>query len=215
VEAALARYEAERRPDVERIQGAARPSLSWWENFGRYHDAFEPTQFVFHFLSRSIPRAKLRLRDPGFVGAVDAWWADRHGAPPLDTPLDVAGRRLTGRRVDLSAAADGSWTLVRDAVELRVATPAQVGPGTAVRLTAPADEEGLAASRADLDRAVAAGAVLAVVTGGTPLTRVLLAEEARLVRGLPVALVQDVDDDAAETLVLSGRTDLVATERPA
>jgi anthraniloyl-CoA monooxygenase len=41
---------------------------------------------------------------------------------------------------------------------------------------------------------------------------VLLAEEARLGAGLPVALVEEQPDaDRAATLVLSGRADLVAT----
>jgi len=52
--AALAAYEAAARPSVDAIQAAARPSLSWWEHFGRYYDAFEPWQFAYHFLSRSI-----------------------------------------------------------------------------------------------------------------------------------------------------------------
>ena len=33
--AALAAYEVERQPEVAKIQNSARPSLSWWENFGR------------------------------------------------------------------------------------------------------------------------------------------------------------------------------------
>ena len=46
--------------------------------------------------------------------------------------------------------------------------------------------------------------------GGTPLTRVLLCEEARLRLGLPALLVDPaLDRDQAVTLVLSGRADLV------
>jgi 2-polyprenyl-6-methoxyphenol hydroxylase-like FAD-dependent oxidoreductase len=71
VPAALDRYERERRPGVEKIQGAARPSLSWWEHFGRAYDAMSPPQFAFHFFSRSIPRAKIAQRDPAFVAHVD------------------------------------------------------------------------------------------------------------------------------------------------
>ncbi|MBD3008267.1 maleylpyruvate isomerase N-terminal domain-containing protein [Streptomyces sp. 5-10] len=61
---ALRLYEEHRRPKVEKIQNSARPSLSWWEHFGRYVRSFDdPTQFAFHFLTRSIPRGKLAVRD--------------------------------------------------------------------------------------------------------------------------------------------------------
>ncbi|HVW32499.1 MAG TPA: FAD-dependent monooxygenase, partial [Acidimicrobiia bacterium] len=49
LDAALDAFEAARRPPVARIQGAAGPSLSWWEHFGRYHDHLEAPQFAFHF----------------------------------------------------------------------------------------------------------------------------------------------------------------------
>jgi anthraniloyl-CoA monooxygenase len=63
---------------------------------------------------------------------------------------------------------------------------------------------------ADLEAGIAAGAAVVAVTGGTPLTRVLLCEEARMVRGIPVLLVDDnLRAAQAATLVLSGRADLV------
>ncbi len=67
--AALAAYEAAAQPSVRKIQDAARPSLAWWEHFGRYHDAFAPWQFAYHFLSRSITDARLARRDSGFVAS--------------------------------------------------------------------------------------------------------------------------------------------------
>lgn len=55
---------------------------------------------------------------------------------------------------------------------------------------------------------------LVAVRGGTSLTRSLLAEQARLVHSIPVLILEDLmDDDRAETLLLSGRADLVAGER--
>jgi anthraniloyl-CoA monooxygenase len=48
------------------------------------------------------------------------------------------------------------------------------------------------------------------VYGGSRLTRTLLAEEARLVAGAPAMVVDDeLTPDDAETLLLSGRADLV------
>jgi salicyloyl-CoA 5-hydroxylase len=184
--AALAAYQGAAQPSVAAIQDSARPSLSWWEHFGRYHDAFEPWQFAFHFLSRSITDARLSRRAPAFVRATHEAWRARHGAEPLDTPLLVNGRELAGR-------------LVRGEP-----------PGT-VWVCAPPDEAGLAAARERLAGAVAGGAAVVAVHGGTALTRTLLTEEARLVHGVPSMLVDDeLDTDRAVTAVLSGRADLVA-----
>jgi anthraniloyl-CoA monooxygenase len=186
IEAVLAEYEAVRRPDVERIQGAARPSLSWWEHFGRYARAFDPVQFGFHFLTRSITRGKLGRRDPAYVAHVDSWWRSQRGAPPLDTPFLAGPIQLPGRRL------------------LGGESPAQTA-----WIDAPGDEAGLAAALGAVRSAARAGAPLIGVRGGTPLTRVLLAEEARLACQVPAVVAGPYDDDAAETLVLAGRTDLV------
>src|SRR3989440_3291627 len=45
LDAALEAFESARRPPVGKIQGAAGPSLSWWEHFGRYHDHLDAAQF--------------------------------------------------------------------------------------------------------------------------------------------------------------------------
>ena len=96
MDAALAEYEAARRPQVTRIQDAARPSLSWWEHFGRSYRSLPPWQFAFHFFSRSLPESKLRQRDAGFVESVHRAWRAAHGgagegSDPLRTPIAVAG----------------------------------------------------------------------------------------------------------------------------
>jgi hypothetical protein len=46
-----------------------------------------------------------------------------------------------------------------------------------------------------------------VIGGDQELPKVLLSEDAKLRRGLSTFLVGDYDDDAAETLLLSGRCD--------
>jgi hypothetical protein len=74
-------------------------------------------------------------------------------------------------------------------------------------LTAPATEEGLATAFAQLP----AQAAVVVIQGGNPFTRILLSEEARLGRGLTSVIVDDRGPMSALTLVLSGRTDAVAT----
>ncbi|HLU59567.1 MAG TPA: FAD-dependent monooxygenase [Pseudonocardia sp.] len=180
--AALAAYEAAARPSVDAIQASARPSLSWWEHFGRYHDAFEPWQFAYHFLSRSITDARLARRDPAFVAATHRAWVQRYGAEPLDTPLEVGGTTLPNRR------------------------PERV-PDGAAWVEAPADESGLPAATARVREAVEGGAQLVAVHGGAAFTRTLLCEEVRLVHGRTAVLVDPQAD--ALTVVLSGRADLV------
>jgi anthraniloyl-CoA monooxygenase len=81
---ALDRYESERRPVVERTQAAAAASRTWFENWPRWY-GFPPPQFAFSLLARSgrVSHANLRRRDPGFVDALDRWFA---AAPPAAAP---------------------------------------------------------------------------------------------------------------------------------
>lgn len=190
---ALWSYEAVRRPSVEKIQGSARPSLSWWEHFGRYHDAFEPTQFAFHFISRSIGKERIARRDPDFVEQVVRDWRAAHeGHAPLDTPFGEFGsRRLTAEELAALRTESCLW------------------------LTAPEGEAQLPKIYEELASTVHSDTppALVAVQGGTSLTRSLLAEQARLVHDIPALIVEDgMDDDRAETLLLSGRADLVAGE---
>ena len=113
VPAALAAYEAERRPAVESLQRAAQVSLQWFEDTERYMD-LEPLQFAFNLLTRSlrITHDNLKVRDPKFVESIDAWYAEQaekqshvplptpHSpAPPMFTPLRLRDMVLTNRVV--------------------------------------------------------------------------------------------------------------------
>ncbi|MFZ8757515.1 FAD-dependent monooxygenase [Microbacterium sp. HMH0099] len=181
VEAAFTAYEAVRQPLVARIQGAARPSLSWWENFGTYFHAFEPWQFGFHFFSRALPAAKIARRDPEAVRRALDRWESRHGAAPLESPISG----LLDRRV-----------LQRDELppSVIVAAGTGLGPDDAVR-------EALADNP---------DARVVLVTGGSPLDRQLAAEAARLRHGVASIIDEPAcDEDRAMTLVLSGRADAV------
>jgi salicyloyl-CoA 5-hydroxylase len=218
LDAALAAFEAARRPPVDKIQGAAGPSLSWWEHFGRYHDHLEAPQFAFHFFSRAIPRDKLAARDPRFVADVSDWWVGRFGAPPLATPLSVGGRKIDGRVVSVvapDATAAGGVPVVRCGAEelmpfRRPGDRPAAGGDWGLWLTAPDNEAGLGAAIAELEAGIGGGAGIVAVSGGSAVTRVLLCEEARMVRGVPALLVDDgLSAAQAATLVLSGRADLV------
>ncbi|MGD0699131.1 MAG: FAD-dependent monooxygenase [Trebonia sp.] len=105
--AALAAYEQAAQPSVRRIQDSARPSLAWWEHFGRYYEEFAPWQFGYHFLSRSISDARLARRAPEFVAASHRGWIAAHGTEPLDTPFVAGGWSAPTRLLTVTAAPDG------------------------------------------------------------------------------------------------------------
>ncbi|MFI7636124.1 FAD-dependent monooxygenase [Nonomuraea sp. NPDC049400] len=206
--AALAAYESAAQPSVRQVQDAARPSLSWWEHFGRYYDAFEPWQFAYHFLSRSITDARLARRAPEFTQASLHRWVETHDAEPLRTPFESGGWQAASRLVDVVTDADGTPAAVDD-LPLS-ATPAQEAWG--LLLDAPDSEAELLEVYARLADLVATGErpVLVAVAGGTPLTRTLVCEQARLRHRLPALLIEPaLDRDRAHTIVLSGRADLV------
>ncbi|SNR75095.1 anthraniloyl-CoA monooxygenase [Haloechinothrix alba] len=203
VAGALQRYERDRMPGVAKIQDSARPSLSWWERFGRYHESFDPTRFTFHFLTRSIGRSRLAGRDPEFVADVErAWRAEHDGHDVLDTPLELGDTRLPGRFL----TDDPGVHLTTDPLQPRAAT-APWG----LWLAAPEDESGLPAAYDELAGRAEHGPALVAVHAGSALTRTLLSEQARLVHGIPTLVIEpDADADRAATLVLSGRADAVA-----
>ena len=207
---ALATYEAAAQPSVRKIQDSARPSLAWWEHFGRYHDEFEPWQFAYHFLSRSITDARLARRDPAFVAAGHRGWVSTHGTDPLATPFDHGGWSTPERLVTVAPDAGGVPAAVLGSPPLPLAQRPRPGPWGAL-VTAPDTEAGLPEVFARLTELADAAPVLVAVHGGTPLTRTLVCEQARMHDRLAALLVDPAADrDRALTAVLSGRADLVA-----
>src|SRR5207253_7077306 len=80
LQAAFAKYEDARRMEVLRLQSAGRNSLEWFEDVERYLH-LDPVQFNYSLLTRSqrISHEKLRLRDPAWLGAAEAWFQSRAG----------------------------------------------------------------------------------------------------------------------------------------
>ncbi len=140
---ALAAYEAERRPQVERTQKAAQDSLVWFEHVRRYR-RLGPLTFALSLLTRSkrITYENLRLRDPGLVEraraefAAAAYAAAGEAVPegaaptPMFTPLRLRGLRLANRVVVspmcMYSARDG---LVGDFHLVHLGARALGGPG--------------------------------------------------------------------------------------
>ncbi len=121
LQAALAAYEAERRPVVASTQRAAQASLEWFENLGQYAGQ-EPEQFAFNIMTRSrrVTHDNLRLRDPEFAQRMDTWFAGyckRRGlgagdvVPPMFQPFRLRELELPNRIVvsamDMYSAPDG------------------------------------------------------------------------------------------------------------
>ena len=181
IDEALAVYQNERGRLVSRIQDAARPSLSWWEHFGRSYRHLPPWQFAFHFFSRSLPESKLRQRDPAFTDAVHAAWREAHGgADVLDNRL-VPATTLPGAALRVTApdTEDGL-----DLAEATVARGLAAGAGLIAVAGGTALTRRLLCEAARLDH----GAVTMLIEDGN--------EDGAL-------------EDWARTAILSGRTDLV------
>lgn len=112
---ALLRYEAERRPRVERAQAMAADSLDWFAHSRRYW-GLAPPQFAYRLLTRStrVDHDNLRRRDPALVRAVDQWFAEASGLPaprvvpppPSLAPFRLRDRALANRVVVAPEHAD-------------------------------------------------------------------------------------------------------------
>ncbi|WP_329413279.1 FAD-dependent monooxygenase [Nocardia vinacea] len=227
LQTALARFQHIRQPQVAKIQNSSLPSLSWWDHFGRYYDAFEPWQFGFHFFSRSISAEKIRMRDSAFVAASERAWYTEHGAAPLDTPLRIGAHVLGSRLLRLTEHSSKGLLISDGAVTAWATTAEGVRDDTDSTLplvTAPeADSITLAPEVcAALDELCARRPSAVVVHAGTALSRALVSEYVRLLQHIPTIIVERpsairsrraVDErDCAATLVLSGRADAVVYE---
>ncbi|HJD82234.1 FAD-dependent monooxygenase [Kitasatospora aureofaciens] len=100
LDAALAAYEAERRPVVESTQRAAQASLEWFETVGR-RTGLGVDQFAFNLLTRSrrVTYGGLRARDPEFTAAVETAVGGSPGVPPMFRPLKLGALELRNRIV--------------------------------------------------------------------------------------------------------------------
>jgi anthraniloyl-CoA monooxygenase len=122
VDTALAKYEDERKPMVERFQRAAFESLFWFEGVERYL-RFDPDQFAFSLLTRSrrISYETLKVRDPEIVERVHHRFTgcEADTGPPMFAPFQLRDMCLENRVVvspmSMYSAMDGQpneWHLV-------------------------------------------------------------------------------------------------------
>ena len=73
---ALAAYETQRRPIVDKLAGAATRSATWYDNFPT-HMQLPAWEFAMNYISRSgrIDHERLRAMSPQFVAGYEAWKA--------------------------------------------------------------------------------------------------------------------------------------------
>ena len=108
--AALARFERDRREDVEKTQHAADVSLVWFEHLNRFWD-YDPVKFAFGLMTRSkaITYDNLALRAPEFVERATRVFAREQverglpivgeDTPPMFQPFKLRDMALANRVV--------------------------------------------------------------------------------------------------------------------
>jgi 2-polyprenyl-6-methoxyphenol hydroxylase-like FAD-dependent oxidoreductase len=74
VTAALAGYEAKRRPEKEKLIAASEISAMWYEEFPRWMDSYGPYEFVYRFMTRTgrIGLDRLRAQFPELMQKIEA-----------------------------------------------------------------------------------------------------------------------------------------------
>ncbi|WP_417424965.1 bifunctional salicylyl-CoA 5-hydroxylase/oxidoreductase [Hoeflea sp.] len=104
---AFDKYEDERRLEVLRLQSAARNSMEWFEEIGRYFH-LDPVQFNYALLTRSqrISHENLRMRDAEWLKDAERWFQTQAGiaanAPvrhPMFVPYKLRDMELKNRVV--------------------------------------------------------------------------------------------------------------------
>ncbi|MFJ8815111.1 FAD-dependent monooxygenase [Amycolatopsis thermoflava] len=184
--AAFARYEASRRPDVERMQELARRSQLWWESFpSRLHIPVERLMVAYMTRAGNVPLDRFAATSPEVVAAAAEQYAN--SAPPardlvdwvLDQPLRH-GETEFPRRV-LPAVPEGlalttfadavadPWDDAGDAVVAR-ARQARRDGADGFRFAGPADRLAVL-TRLDLAERVRTEAGGLVVVDGPPSSR--------------------------------------------
>ena len=104
VPAALAAYEARRRPEVEALQAAAQASLEWFEGTERYMK-MAPVQLTYSLMTRSlrVSHASVGKRDMHLAIGVERLLAASVGVtavpvpPPSQLPFPLGDRRARSR----------------------------------------------------------------------------------------------------------------------
>ena len=96
----LARYEQDRRPQVEQLQARAYGSMLWFESMDAHWD-MPAAQFAFSGVTRKTDETYVSVRSRGDALATAALhaFAGTGDADPLDVPVRIGSLQLPGRRL--------------------------------------------------------------------------------------------------------------------
>jgi len=182
---AFARYEAVRRPPVERLQDLARRSQLWWESFpSRLGVPVEQLMVAYMTRAGNVPLGRFAATNPEVLASALGRYAgfdlETAQLPPditswvLDRPLRHQGKQFAGRVLapdsfvkNVPVVADrvgDPWGPAGDAVVAR-ARRARQGGAAGFRFTGPADRPSLL-TRMDLAERVRAEAGGLIVVDG-------------------------------------------------
>ena len=145
IPAALAAYEATRRPEVEALQAAAQASLEWFEGTERYtHMA--PLQLTYSLMTRSlrVSHASVGKRDPHLALGVQRLLAASVGVTeepvpaPSALPCPLGDRRARSRLAVAPAIHSAEGVPLNDEELVALGSAAAAGAGLVVTPLVPA-----------------------------------------------------------------------------
>jgi anthraniloyl-CoA monooxygenase len=220
VPAALAAYEARRRPETEALQAAAQASLEWFEGTERYME-MTPLELSYSLMTRSlrVSHASMHKRDPHLARGMEELLAARAGLPapvaPTALPFTLGDRTVRSR-------------IARVADDDALVAAARNGAGLVVTRPLPPDHLASPTWAQIVADVHAAGARIAITLATSPKTTAASATDdaitatgapdnvrdatARATDGSLVAAVRRAAELDVDLLVLDPGRDVVAIE---
>ena len=208
VPAALAAYEARRRPEVEALQAAAQASLEWFEGTERYQQ-MTPLQLTYSLMTRSlrVSHVSVAKRDPDLAAGVERLLAGKVGItsepppPPCALPIVLGDRRAPSR---IAVAPPCSPTATDEALAA-LGGAAAAGAGLVVTPVLPAaalaTDDDAVAWRRIVEDVHAQGALIAVTLSTADAVRLRAAIEHAASAGFDLLVLDaGLDPEAIEQL---------------
>ncbi len=155
IPAALAAYEAKRRPEVEALQAAAQASLEWFEGTERYL-RMAPVELTYSLMTRSlrVSHASVAKRDPHLARGVERLLAAKVGItadpppPPTSLPFPLGPRRTPSRIAVAPSWASSAAAVVAPDDDALVALGAAAAAGAGLVVTPTLSARALATDEA-------------------------------------------------------------------
>ena len=155
IPAALAAYEARRRPEVEALQAAAQASLEWFEGTERYM-RMAPAELTYSLMTRSlrVSHASVAKRDPHLARGVERLLAAKVGItsdpppPPTALPFGLGPHRTPSRIAVAPSWSSSAAAIVMPDDDALVALGGAAAVGAGLVVTPPLSPQALATDEA-------------------------------------------------------------------